>query len=158
MTILFTFKCILSPSSEITKVLNNFIVSSTTTKHIGHNVGRIRELRGIKQDGLAYAIGLSQQTISHIENSETVDDERLAQIARELAVSVEAIKNFSDEALMDYFNSPHEYNSHKSDGDYLKQCLDDLMASYKYSIKLHAEKEALYERLLAAEKDRHLRK
>jgi len=32
-------------------------------KHIGRNISRIRELRDMKQEALAYAIGVSQQTI-----------------------------------------------------------------------------------------------
>ncbi len=37
---------------------------STTTKpkHIGRNISRIRELREMKQEALAVALGVSQQT------------------------------------------------------------------------------------------------
>lgn len=59
----------------------------------------------MKQEALAQAIGVSQQTISTIENSETVDDEKLQQIAEALGVSAEAIKNFSEEAVINYFNN-----------------------------------------------------
>ncbi|PWB18320.1 helix-turn-helix transcriptional regulator, partial [Flavobacterium sp. HTF] len=74
---------------------------STTSKpkHIGRNISRIRELKGMKQEALAIAIGLSQQTISTIEASETVDQERLIEIAKALGVTVEAIENFSEEAV-----------------------------------------------------------
>jgi len=37
---------------------------------------------------------VNQQTISNIENSETFEEEKLDLIAKELGVSVEAIKNF----------------------------------------------------------------
>lgn len=49
---------------------------STTSKprHIGRNICRIRELRDMKQEALAFAMGVSQQTISHMENSETIDE------------------------------------------------------------------------------------
>jgi len=70
--------------------------TATKPKHIGRNISRIRELRGMKQEALAIAIGMSQQTISNIEGSETVDDEKLNVIAEALGVSAEAIKNFSD--------------------------------------------------------------
>lgn len=65
-------------------------------KHIGRNISRIRELKDMKQEALAQAIGTNQQTISAIENSETVDEQKLIEIAKALDVSVEAIKNFSD--------------------------------------------------------------
>jgi len=43
--------------------------TATKPKHIGRNISRIRELRGMKQEALAIAIGMSQQTISNIEGS-----------------------------------------------------------------------------------------
>lgn len=64
--------------------------TATKPKHIGRNISRIRELKGMKQDALAYAIGLSQQTISSIETSETVDKEKLEKITEALGVTVEA--------------------------------------------------------------------
>lgn len=50
---------------------------STLTKpnHIGRKISRIRELRDMKQEALAQALGTNQQTISAIENSETIDEE-----------------------------------------------------------------------------------
>jgi transcriptional regulator with XRE-family HTH domain len=47
--------------------------TETRPRNIGRNISRIRELRGMKQGALADAIGTSQQTISSIETSETVD-------------------------------------------------------------------------------------
>ncbi|MBS7230322.1 helix-turn-helix transcriptional regulator [Flavobacterium psychroterrae] len=75
---------------------------STATKpnHIGRKISRIRELRDMKQEALAQALGLSQQTVSAIENSETIDEEKLQEIAKILGVSVEGIKNFSEEAVL----------------------------------------------------------
>jgi transcriptional regulator with XRE-family HTH domain len=83
--------------------------TATKPKHIGRNISRIRELRGMKQEALAIAIGMSQQTISNIEGSETVDDEKLNVIAEALGVSAEAIKNFSDEAVLNIMgNTLHD--------------------------------------------------
>ena len=80
---------------------------STATKpnHIGYKIGRIRELRGLKQEFVAHELNLSQQTISKIEQSETVEDQILEQIASVLGVSAEGIKNFSEEAVFNYFNN-----------------------------------------------------
>jgi transcriptional regulator with XRE-family HTH domain len=49
--------------------------------HIGRKISRIREIRGIKQDFLAIELGVSQQTISKIEQSEEVEDSTLEKIA-----------------------------------------------------------------------------
>ena len=82
----------------------------TKPKHIGRNISRIRELRGMKQEALAIAIGISQQSISNIEGSEIVDDEKLQKIAEVLGVSAEAIKNYSDETVLNVINNT--FSSH----------------------------------------------
>ena len=79
--------------------------TATKPKHIGRNISRIREFRGMKQEALAIALGMSQQYVSTLEGSETIDDERLNKIAEALGVSVETIKNFSDEGVFNYFNT-----------------------------------------------------
>lgn len=114
-------------------------------KHIGRNISRIRELRGIKQEALAVAIGVSQQTISNIEGSETVEEDKLELIAKELGVTAEAIKNFSEEGVINYFNNFTD----NSAGTFNNHCtfnpLDKLIEAYE-------ENKKLYERLLEAEK------
>jgi transcriptional regulator with XRE-family HTH domain len=79
----------------------------TTMKpaHIGRKISRIRELRGIKQETLAQELGVSQQTVSRIETSETVEEDILAKVAKILGVTTDTIKNFSDEAVFNYFNN-----------------------------------------------------
>lgn len=62
--------------------------TATKPKHIS----RIRELRGMKQEALAQAIGSNQQAISGIEGSEEVDPAKLALIAKALGVTVEALE------------------------------------------------------------------
>ena len=125
---------------------------STLTKpnHIGRKISRIRELRDMKQEALAQALGISQQTISAIENSETVEEERLVEVAKALGVTVDAIKNFSEEAAINYFNSFNEavHNSHFGNNNHCTfNPLDKLMETVE-------ENKKLYERLLQAEKDK----
>jgi transcriptional regulator with XRE-family HTH domain len=125
---------------------------STLTKpnHIGRKISRIRELRDMKQEALAQALGTNQQAISAIENSETIDEEKLIEVAKALGVTVEAIKNFSEEGVINYFNSFNEAvnNSHFGNNN---NCtfnpLDKLMETVE-------ENKNLYERLLQAEKDK----
>lgn len=128
---------------------------STTAKpkHIGRNISRIRELRGIKQEALAVAIGVSQQTISNIENSEHVEDDKLELIAGELGVTAEAIKNFSEDAVFTFFNSFNDSDFSHSNGAFGSVActfnpLDKLMEAYE-------ENKKLYERLLEAEKEKN---
>jgi transcriptional regulator with XRE-family HTH domain len=76
-----------------------------TTLHIGRKISRIRELRGMKQEALAAELGISQQAVSKIEQSADVEDEALEKIAKILGVTPDAVKNFSEEAVFNYFNS-----------------------------------------------------
>jgi transcriptional regulator with XRE-family HTH domain len=75
------------------------------TLHIGRKISKIRELRGMKQETLATELGISQQAISKIEQSAEVEEEALIKIANVLGVLPDAIKNFSDEAALNYFNT-----------------------------------------------------
>src|SRR5680860_62592 len=82
----------------------------TTTKpnHIGRKIARIRELRGMKQETLAEELGMSQQSVSHLEQSETVEDEKLEKVAKILGVTKEGISNFSEERAINFFNNFHD--------------------------------------------------
>ena len=78
--------------------------------HEGRNVKRIREMLGIKQEALALELGddWTQKKISRLEDKEEIEDDILAQVAKVLKVTPEAIKNFSEEAAINYFNNFHE--------------------------------------------------
>ena len=116
-------------------------------KHIGRNISRIRELKDMKQEALAQAIGTNQQAISAIENSETVDEQKLIEIAKALEVSVEAIKNFSEEAVFNYFNTFNDTVSNSSFGQGANNNYDCTFNPLDKVVEL-------YERLVQAEKDK----
>lgn len=116
-------------------------------KHIGRNISRIRELKDMKQEALAEALGISQQTISNIEKSETVDEQKLIDIAKVLGVSVEALKNFSEEAVFNYFNTFNESVSNSSFGQGANNNYDCTFNPLDKVVEL-------YERLVQAEKDK----
>jgi len=123
---------------------------STLTKpnHIGRKISRIRELRDMKQEALAQALGTNQQAVSALENSETIDEQKLIEVAKALGVTVEAIKNFSEEGVINYFNT---FNESPNNYFGLSNCtfnpLDKLMETVE-------ENKNLYERLLQVEKDK----
>ncbi|RYJ40002.1 XRE family transcriptional regulator [Flavobacterium anhuiense] len=119
--------------------------TATKPKHIGRNISRIRELRGMKQEALAIAIGMSQQTISNIEGSETVDDEKLNVIATALGVSVDSIKSFSDEGVVNYFNNV--YDNDITDSIFNANAIECTFNPIDKIVEL-------YERLVQAEKDK----
>ncbi|WP_394773522.1 helix-turn-helix domain-containing protein [Flavobacterium sp.] len=128
--------------------------TATKPKHIGRNISRIRELRGMKQEALAEAIGLSQQTVSSIETSETVDFEKLVQIAKVLGVTVEAIENFTEESVFNYFNNFYDnssagngsFNNHPSNCTF--NALDKVIELYERLVQVEREKVEFMEKLM----------
>ena len=122
-------------------------------KHIGRNISRIRELRGMKQEALAEAIGLSQQTVSSIETSETVDFEKLVQIAKALGVTIEAIENFTEESVFNFFNN---FYDNSANNGYLNNTnnhctfnpLDKVIELYERLVQVEKEKNEFLEKIL----------
>lgn len=80
--------------------------------HEGRNVKRLREILGMKQDTLAFELGLSQQAVSQLEQKEALDKELLEKISAVLKVPVEAIKNFDEEKAINIIaNTFNEQNA-----------------------------------------------
>lgn len=115
--------------------------------HIGRQISRIRELKDMKQEALAQALGISQQSVSAIENSENIEEEKLKEVAKALGVAVEAIKNFSEENAINYFNSFYD-NSSGGNG---------IFNSNNYNCTFNPLDKVieLYERLVQVEKDKN---
>ena len=132
------------------------MITATKPKHIGRNISRIRELRGMKQEALANAIGVSQQSVSSIEASETVDDDKLVEVAKALGVSVEAIKSFSEEAMINYFNTFNDTDFSNSQGAFghNHNCtfnpLDKVVELYERLVQAEKDKVEYLEKLLKA--------
>ena len=139
--IVFLLKLPIATKTQHPEPKTQHPMTTPTTTHIGRKISRIRELRGMKQEALATALGVSQQTVSNLENSEELDDKRLKEVAEALGVSKEAIENFSEEAVFSYFNSFNDnqgqiYTGHNCTFNPLDKVVE------------------LYERLVQAEKDK----
>jgi len=126
-----------------------------TRTHIGRKVSRIRELRGMKQEALAAELGITQQAISKLEQSEDIEDATLEKVAKALGVSTEAIKQYSDEAVFNVISNT--FNNTSSDNSTLIASALNYQPSFNAVDKivaLYDEKIALLERLLASEKEK----
>ena len=123
-----------------------FEIMSTATKtsHIGRKISRIRELRGMKQEALAVELGISQQSVSSLEQSEHIEDEKLEKVAKVLGVSKEAIKNFSEDNILNIISNTFNSN----DTSTLNAI--NLQPTFNPVDKV----VELYERLLEAEKEK----
>jgi transcriptional regulator with XRE-family HTH domain len=123
-----------------------------SNNHIGRKISRIRELRGIKQETMASELGVSQQTVSRIEQSETIEDDVLAKVAGVLGVSADAIKNYSDEAVI--YNIQNNYEGSHNQGPVGTHNICNFNPLDKL-VELFEENKKLYERLLQAEKEKN---
>jgi len=126
-------------------------MSTETKNHIGRKISRIRELRGMKQEALAAALGVSQQSVSNLEKSDTIEDSKLLEVANVLGVTVEAIKNFSEEAAINYFNNIYDNDFSNSTGALAQSCTFNPLDKI---VELFEENKTLYERLIKAEQDK----
>jgi len=121
--------------------------------HQGRNIKRFREMLGIKQEALAFELGedWTQKKVSLLESKETVDEDLLEQVAKVLKVTPDAIKNFDEEAAVNYFNTFHDNSISHVIGNY---------GTYNFNpidrwVEALEENKKLYERLLEAEKEKN---
>ena len=128
---------------------------TTETMHLGRKISRIRELKGMKQETLASVMGVSQQAISKLEQSEHVDDDRLEEVSKALGVSAEAIKNFNEETALSIISNTFNDNAVLNGVLYQPTFnpLDKIIELYESKITLYErmlkEKEMLIEKLLS---------
>lgn len=102
----------------------------------------------MKQETLAEELGISQQSVSNLEQSETLEEDKLRQIAAVLGVTKEAIENFSEEAVFNYFSNFYDNSTGQVNNNNCNiNPLEKLIESYE-------ENKKLYERLVQAEKDK----
>ncbi len=125
--------------------------SKPSNKHIGRNISRIRELRGIKQEVLARDLGISQQAISKIEQSAEVEEKSLEKIAVALGVSPEAIKGYSDEAVINNIQNNYDNSIIHAGPTVNNNCTFNPIDKL---VELFEENKKLYERLLASEREK----
>ena len=112
---------------------------------IGQKVERIRTFRGFKQEYLASKLGISQQSVSKIEQQEEIEEDLLKQIAEALGVTPEVIRNFDEDKITYIIN--HQYNI------YNNEIKDNATNNFVFNpIEKIAE---LYERLLTTEREKN---
>jgi len=80
-------------------------VETPQKRNHGKNLQKIRVHLGVKQETLANDLGISQQSVSKIEQQEEIEDELLEKIANALGVSSNLIKNFDEEKAVYNINN-----------------------------------------------------
>ncbi|MCA6438766.1 MAG: helix-turn-helix transcriptional regulator [Chitinophagaceae bacterium] len=76
-------------------------------RHVGQNLQRMRIYFGIKQDALAKDLGMSQQTVSKLEQQAEIEPELLKKIGEVIGISPEMIENFDEEKAVYNINNTH---------------------------------------------------
>ncbi len=126
--------------------------TKTKNNHIGRKISRIRELRGMKQETLAEELGISQQAVSNIENSEKVDDAKLEEIAQALGVTKEGIENFSEETVLNIISNTFTSNDSSTINAINVQPnfnpLDKVVELYERLVQAEKDKVTYLEKLL----------
>jgi len=122
-----------------------------TQIHQGRNIKRFREMLGIKQEALALELGeeWSQRRVSLLEAKETIEDDILAQGAAILKVPVDAIKNFTEEAVFNIIGNTVNNHDQAAFFNYYPTFnpIDKL-------IELFEENKRLYQELLQSEREK----
>jgi Predicted transcriptional regulator len=138
---------------------------NTTGKiHHGQNIKRLREILGIKQEAVAFDINVSQQVFSDIEKRETVDEALINKVATALKVPAEAIKNMTEESMMNYiytFNDKVEVengqvassNNNNNNSHWNFNPLDKIVELYERMLTLEREKVTWLEEMMKKEKE-----
>jgi transcriptional regulator with XRE-family HTH domain len=124
------------------------------TIHHGRNVKRIREILGVKQEGLAASLGedWNQRRISGLEDKEVIEQALLEQIAEALKVPVDAIKNFSEEATIFNLTQNNYDNAANNTGpNYNYKCVFNPFDKWVETVE---KNEKLYEALLKSEREK----
>jgi transcriptional regulator with XRE-family HTH domain len=119
--------------------------------HQGRNIKRFREMLGLKQEALAYALGeeWSQKRVSLLEQREVIEDDILLQVSQILKVPVEAFKNFTEEAAINIISS----TLHDNAGSINNNCTLTFNPIDKW-LEVLEENKRLYERLLDSEREK----
>jgi len=133
-------------------------VAMTTTEklphqvHQGRNVKRFREMLGMKQEALALELGedWSQKRVSLLEARQTLEPELLGQVAKVLRVPEEAIRNFDEEAAVNYFNTFTDQSVNNG----AIYAFNSTFNPLEKLMDVMEENKKLYERLLKAEQDK----
>ena len=121
------------------------------SSHIGKKISRLREMRDIKQETLADTLGISQQAVSKLEQSEKIEDTTLDRVAKALGMTADTIRNFDEEKTIMNIQNNYEGSHLSNSANTMSNCtfnpLDKLMEALE-------ENKRLYEALLKEKEER----
>lgn len=86
------------------------------TINIGKKIERIRTLRGMSQSQLGEKLGgITKQAVSKMEQSDSIEEERIKEVAKALGVTPEGLKKFNEESVLyctaNFYEGSHSVNT-----------------------------------------------
>lgn len=122
--------------------------------NLGRKIHMLRKIHGVKQETIASALGISRQAVSKLEQSEFIDEDKLKIIAKVMGISVEALKNFNEDATINYIQ--HNYDgSNKEASNILVSNNNCTLNPMEKVMELVEENKKLYEKLIQAEREKN---
>ena len=126
------------------------------TIHEGRNVKRFREMLGIKQETLAFALGdeWNQKKISLLEAKEQIEPALLDEVARALKVPADAIKNFDEEKAVYNIQNNYEGSTLNNSANYQYNYqptfnpIEKIVELYEALVKSEKEKNELLQKMI----------
>ena len=126
--------------------------------HQGQNVRFFRNAKNLKQEVFADRIGVTQPVVAKLEHQSVIEDAMLLKCAKELEISVDILKEFELEKMLNNFIY-HIDNIQNTHGAISISKDGSTPTNYYYPIEklmeLHQETIELHERLLQAEKEKN---
>lgn len=122
--------------------------------HQGRNMKRWRQIMGVPQIDIAEILGVTQQTVSNLEDKEELDDLTLEKVSGLINVPVEILKNKEPQTAIDsIINTFTVSDSGQANGGNIK----DVQYAHYYNCTFHPIEKIteLYERLLAMEREKN---
>ena len=122
--------------------------------HHGRNVKRFREIFGVRQEAMAFELDMTQQNFSRLEQKKEIDEDTLEKIAGILKIPVDAVKNLSDEGVINIIsNTLHDNdNAYGSSVNYFHYStfnpVEKIVELYERILQEKNEKIALYEQMV----------
>jgi transcriptional regulator with XRE-family HTH domain len=114
--------------------------------HHGNNIKRLREILGVKQETIAAEFDISQQAVSDLEKKPLLNDDILEKVSKILKVPVDAIKQFSDEAVVNII--ANTFNDASVCYQPVFNQIDKFIDMFERLLKIEQEKNALFEKML----------
>ena len=108
----------------------------------------------MKQEDLAERLNLTQQSVSKLENRESMNLETLEKIANAMNIPSDAIKNFSDDRVLNVVSDIFSDNATAQSYIQINNPIERIIALYEQKAALYEQKVALYERMLQSEKEK----